>query len=227
MRSINIAIDGPAGSGKSTTAQMVAEKLNYIFIDTGLMYRALTLYCLINKFDINSSSKVTAALEKIRFSYDQHGNIYVNGIKQNITELNSKKVAMKVSIISKIKKVRIFMVKSQRAIVQGTGYILAGRDIGTVVLPNAQLKVFLTATVDKRAQRRVEQARIQGIFLEYDSVYANLQDRDFLDSSRKVGPLKKAKDAIEIDNSNLTLEQIVDLICTMAYEIKSDININQ
>ncbi|WP_375315072.1 (d)CMP kinase [Spiroplasma endosymbiont of Tipula paludosa] len=220
MKQINIAIDGPAGSGKSTTAKLVAKRLHYIFIDTGLMYRALTLYCLVNKIDIDDNRAVIKVLTNIRFSYDANGNIYVNGVKQNSYDLSSKKVVEYVSPISAIKAVRTFMVKSQRAIVQGFGYILAGRDIGTVVLPNAQLKIFLTATVSKRAQRRVEQARQQGIVLELSNVQNNLQDRDRQDSDRKVGPLKKANDAIEIDNSNLSLDQIVDLIATMAYEIK-------
>ncbi|WP_339024606.1 (d)CMP kinase [Spiroplasma endosymbiont of Agriotes lineatus] len=222
MKQINIAIDGPAGSGKSTTAKLVAKRLHYIFIDTGLMYRALTLYCLVNKIDINDNRAVIKVLTNIRFSYDTNGNIYVNGIKQNSYDLISKKVVNHVSLISAIKAVRTFMVKIQRAIVQGFGYILAGRDIGTAVLPNAQLKVFLTATITKRAQRRVEQARQQGIVLELSSVQNNLQDRDRQDSDRKVSPLKKANDAIEIDNSNLSLDQIVDLIVTMVYEIKKN-----
>lgn len=219
MRQINIAIDGPAGSGKSTTAQLVAKRLQYIFIDTGLMYRALTYYCLVNKINVHNHKEVAWVLNNVRFSYDAMGNIYLNGVRQNIVELSSKIVAENVSIISAFKKVRSFMVKNQRSIVQGTGYILAGRDVGTVILPDAELKIFLTATVKKRAQRRVEQARQQGIVLELDKVVNNLQQRDILDSTRKIGPLKQAKDAIVIDNSNLLLDQIVDLIVTMAYEI--------
>ena len=218
MHKINIAIDGPGGSGKSTTAKIVAERLNYIFIDTGLMYRALTLHCLTNNINFKDRKKIVKLLNNLRFSYDTNGSIYVNGIKQNITELNSKEVSENVSLVSKIKAVRVFMVKVQRSIVQGRGYILAGRDIGTVVLPNAQLKVFLTATVSKRAHRRIEQARSQGIILDLKNIEKSLVERDFKDTNRKIGPLKKAKDAIEIDNTNLSLEQIVDLIVTMTYE---------
>jgi cytidylate kinase len=217
MEKIIVAIDGYSSCGKSTIAKSLAKKLNYAFIDTGAMYRATTLYFLDNGIDWNESQAVTEALKNIKIHFES-----LNG--KNTTFLNDKnieneilnmRVSNSVSPVAAISAVRKAMVAQQQMMGNMKGIVMDGRDIGTVVFPNAELKLFITADVDVRAERRTLELKSKGEPIDIEAVKKNLEERDFIDSNRKDSPLRQAKDAIVIDTTNLTFDEQLD----MAYEL--------
>ncbi len=209
-----IAIDGPAGSGKSTSAKLVAQKLNYLYIDTGAMYRAVT-YLAMRKNCLNEIEMVIEIAEKsdLTLKFD-NGITHVFADGEEITEnIRSVVVNKNVSFVSKIKEVRAALVKKQQEMgkISG-GVVMEGRDIGTVVFPEADVKIFLTASIDRRAERRAKEYEAVGTKVSIDEVKNNLLNRDIIDSSRKESPLKQAPDAIVVDTSKVSIAEQVELI---------------
>jgi len=220
-----IAIDGPASSGKSTTAKLLAEKLGYLYIDTGAMYRAITLMAIRNKI-LNDSDKIINLAKKIDIQLKfENGktSVFVDGVDVS-EEIRSMDVSNHVSPVSKIEEVRKIMVEKQRLMGKNGGVVMEGRDITTVVFPEADLKIFLTATIEERANRRVKEYISKGIDIDYQQVVENIKERDRIDSSREVSPLKKSEDAIEIDTSDLTIDEQVNLILEKVNEIMANRN---
>lgn len=232
MKKIIIAIDGYSSTGKSTTAKLVANALQYVYIDTGAMYRAVTYLALQQKF-LSSSEEgkekqsiddqgLLTALEQstISFRYNsQRGasELYLNG--ENIEkEIRSMTVATYVSEVAKIPQIRAYLVNLQRQMGEQKGIVMDGRDIGTVVFPEAELKIFMTASEQIRAQRRFEELQQKGEQASYEQVLKNIQERDYQDTHRTESPLQKAHDAIEIDNSNTTVIEVVSQIVQLAQE---------
>ena len=216
-----IAIDGPAGSGKSTSAKLIAKKLGYVYIDTGAMYRAITYLALENEA-INDESRIIELARncKIDLNYkDGEVIVLLNG--RNISkEIRSAEVNSHVSDVSKISEVRKVLVEKQREMgVKGSGVVMEGRDIGTVVFPNADLKIFLTASLDIRANRRTKEYNENGSKVLVDDIKNNLSSRDKIDSSRNDSPLTKASDAVEVDTTNVTIDEQVNLILEEAKKV--------
>ncbi|HUX92314.1 MAG TPA: (d)CMP kinase [Ignavibacteriaceae bacterium] len=213
-KSFIIAIDGPASSGKSTSAMLVAQKLGYLYIDTGAMYRAITLLAIENKV-LNNSDEVIALANasKIDLVYTA-GTTKVFLNERDVTEdIRSKEVNKFVSPISKISGVREALVKKQRILAQNnSGIVMEGRDIGSVVFPDADVKIFLTASIEQRTVRRVKEYDSKGIKVSVEEIKSNLESRDKIDSSRENSPLIKAPDAFEVDTSKVTIEQQVEII---------------
>jgi len=212
MKKIIIAIDGYSSCGKSTLAKQLAAKLNYRFIDTGAMYRAVTLFMINNQIDIYNTSSVQKALENIRieFKINPSNNLqetYLNS--ENIeNELRTNpRIASIVSDVSAISEVRRFLVKQQQFMGNEKGIVMDGRDIGTVVFPGAELKIFITADPDIRAQRRFDELKEKGQTTTFEEVLANLQKRDHIDTTRDDSPLKKDDDAITLDNSKMSRDE--------------------
>ncbi len=211
---INIAIDGPAAAGKSTISKRVAHQLGYIYIDTGAMYRAITLHVL------NSGEEVIENLEEvdIRFSNDVHRSIFLNGVDVS-SEIRSPEVTANVSRISSIQNVREYLVKMQRVIAEDRGVVMDGRDIGTTVLPKAELKIYMKASPEIRAQRRLEEEKERGIDVDLSTLIQQIIRRDDLDMTREISPLKKADDAILLDTSHMSIEEVESHIIRMAEEL--------
>ena len=206
-----IAIDGPSGSGKSTTARGVANTLGLTYLDTGAMYRALTFGLIRAKIDLHDTKKVCKYLEEINITFDSLNRIIFNGIDVS-SEIRKKVVTSKVSKVSSIQEVRKKMVYLQRKISNNIDCVIEGRDIGTVVFPNADYKFFLTADKMVRARRRMLEFENIGERLEFGEVLAGIEERDKQDSSRIHSPLKKAKDAVNIDSSYLTIDKQIEII---------------
>lgn len=206
-----IAIDGWSSCGKSTMARQLARKLNYIFIDSGAMYRAITLYFLRNEVDTQDEAQIENALLNINLAFQLNpvnGNneIWLNG--ENVDALIREiKVAEKVSEVAALRQVREFAVAQQRVIGQAKGIVMDGRDIGSVVFPDAELKIFMTADPEIRVQRRLKELQVKNPNITIDEVRANLASRDHIDSTRAISPLRKPEDAVVLDNSFLTPEQ--------------------
>lgn len=209
-----IAIDGPAGSGKSTTARLVAKRLGFTYLDTGAMYRALTLKVLESKIDVHSEIEVLALIPVTKIELESQKrrlSVILDG--RDVTrQIRSEQVSRDVSTISTYKGVRDWMIQLQRKIAAQQRIVAEGRDIGTMVFPNARLKIFLTASLAERAKRRQKDISSEGESTPLKQVAADLKQRDFIDSTRNINPLKKADDAIELDTTNLTIEQQVDFI---------------
>ncbi|WP_348655149.1 (d)CMP kinase [uncultured Roseivirga sp.] len=220
MTKINIAIDGLSGCGKSSTAKAVAKALGYKFIDTGAMYRAVTLYMLDKQVDINNPDAVEEALANIRidFRFDsetQKNETFLN--EQNVeTAIRSMRVAGQVSQVAAIKAVRKAMVAQQQAMGKDKGVVMDGRDIGSVVFPDAELKVYMTATTEVRARRRQMELAEKGEKADLTEIMENLEKRDQIDSTRSESPLVKVKDAVEIDTSHLKFEEQVQKVLALA-----------
>ena len=213
-----IAIDGPAGSGKSTTAKKVAAQLNLMHLDTGAMYRAVALYVLdqdIAESHLNNHNQMTQILDKIEIEFsNESNNIFLNG-KDVSVEIRENRVSEFVSEVSAISLVRERMVLLQREIAAGNNVVLEGRDIGTRVFPNADVKVYLNADVNERGQRRFKELMKQGEEITLESVIRDIELRDLKDSSREHSPLEKAKDAIEIDTTKLSIDAQVNEIVSL------------
>ena len=212
-----IAIDGPAGAGKSTIAKKVADSLGYVYIDTGAMYRAFTYELLTSSISLSDIEKITKVLEKTNIEF-KNSEIFLNNL--NVTnEIRSKNVTANVSAVSAIPQVREKLVDLQRKIASESNSILDGRDIGTVVFPNAELKIFLTASVKIRALRRYNELIAKDKNIDINEIEAEIEKRDKLDSSRETSPLIKAADAIEIDTSDLSIDEVANTILKLAEEI--------
>ncbi len=222
-----IAIDGYSGTGKSTLAKQMAKKLNFVYLDTGAMYRGITYYALKNDYIIGNrilKKKLVQQLNQIHFDFNYNGqiqnaDIFLNG--ENIESyIRSIEVSNLVGSIASIKQIREAMVRQQLQIAKGKNIILDGRDIGTAVFPNANLKLFIVASEEIRARRRYKELRQKGENVTYKKVFENLKQRDKLDTTREESPLVKAKDAITIDNSNLTMEAFIDKAIELYNNIK-------
>lgn len=220
MKNIVIAIDGNSGCGKSSTAKVIARKLKYIYIDTGAMYRAVTLFFIKYQIDLKNASDVDSALKQIDISFEYNietgkNETFLNG-KNVENKIRQMEVSNMVSPVSEISMVRRKLVEQQRRLGKEKGVVMDGRDIGTVVFPDAELKIFMTAALEVRALRRQKELMEKNTEVELEEVIENLKNRDNIDSSRADSPLKKAQDAYEIDTSNLTFDeqvnQILDLI---------------
>jgi len=209
-----IAIDGPAASGKSTTAKLVAKKLKVTYLDTGAMYRAVTLQLLRSKIDFVDIDKVSAILDDLIIDMFDHKGVNIVKINdEDVTgEIRSSNVTKYVSEVSALLSVRESMVVMQREIGHKTDCVIEGRDIGTIVFPNADYKFFMVADIKMRAKRRLKEMKQFGIVKSVKEVISELENRDQKDSSRDNSPLRKAKDAIEIDTSNLSIDEQVDKI---------------
>ena len=209
MKHFNIAIDGPAGAGKSTIAKEVARRLGFVYVDTGAMYRTMALHFIRSGIDPKDEQAVAASCRDVDVSLR-----YENGVQQvllggeNVTGLiRTEEVGNMASATSVYKPVREKLVQLQQALARRENVVMDGRDIGTVVLPNAQVKIFLTASPEERAQRRYLELREKGLEAEYDQVLTELKQRDYDDSHRAVAPLVPAEDAIMVDSTGLTREQ--------------------
>lgn len=215
-----IAIDGPAGSGKSTTAKLLAKKLGYLYIDTGAMYRAVTLYAIKNNLLDDEKKIIDLASQlniELKFENGQT-KVSVNG-KDVTEEIRSLEVNQNVSPVSKIEGVRKILVQKQKQMGKNGGVVMEGRDITTVVFPNADVKIYLTASIDERARRRALEFAQKGQQVDIEQVKQNILERDRIDSSRDVSPLTKSPDAVEIDTSNLSIEQQVEQILEEAKKV--------
>ena len=215
MKKITIAIDGHSSCGKSTMAKDLARRVGYIYVDTGAMYRSVTLYALRNGLFNEDGSIKTCELEQqmpqIRITFQLNPetgrpDIYLNGecVEQTIRSLE---VSNHVSPIAALPFVRTAMVAQQQAMGQDGGIVMDGRDIGTVVFPHAELKVFVTASAQVRAQRRYDELQQKGMPADYDEILRNVQERDYIDSHREVSPLRQADDALLLDNSHMTIPE--------------------
>ncbi len=229
MKKITIAIDGYSSTGKSTVAKQLADFLGYVYVDSGAMYRAITLYALQNNFIsenhfdantlIDSLDKITLKFKK-DFS-ENKAEIYLNG--QNVEkEIRTLRVSEFVSPIATLSEVRIKLVQQQQIMGKDKGIVMDGRDIGTVVFPEAELKIFMNANAEQRAKRRYNELLERGDSITYDEILNNVIERDRIDTTRKDSPLKKATDAIEIDNSDMNLEDQFQTILQLAKDRIAD-----
>lgn len=210
-----IAIDGPAGAGKSTIAKILAKKLNIEYIDTGAMYRAITLKALRLGIDMEDENSYGFLDDTVLDIYN--GKFFLDGVDVS-TEIRSIEVTENVSTPSKIRIVRERLVEYQRQISDSKSVVMDGRDIGTVVLPNANLKIYLNASVECRARRRQLERQEQGIIKTLEETIEEIKTRDFKDSTREVSPLRKSDDAVEIDTSNMSIDEVVESIIYLVNE---------
>jgi CMP/dCMP kinase len=219
-KKLSIAIDGPAAAGKSTVAKIVAEKLSYIYIDTGAMYRALTYKAISEKIDLDNEKALyeTLLATEIKLVPSINGQfVYLD--QQNVTaEIRSGIVTNSVSTVAKQQKIREEMVRRQQKLAEGGGVVMDGRDIGTHVLPNAEVKVFLLASVEERAIRRHAENLEKGFPSNLDQLKEEIARRDKIDSERAIAPLKKAADAVEIDTTSLDIADVVEKIMVLVHE---------
>lgn len=226
MKKIIIAIDGFSSCGKSTLAKALAKKLHYAYVDTGAMYRAVTLFFLNNNVDINDRTEVLKALSEIEIHFERtpKGNhVFLNGQDVEL-EIRTMRVAEMVSPVATISSVRRAMVAQQQSMGKRKGIVMDGRDIGTVVFPKAELKVFLTAETDIRTQRRFDELKAKAQDVSFEEVKNNLSERDLIDSNRADSPLRQAEDAILIDNSFLTPEQQLQKVLDLVYHCEIVMN---
>ena len=212
--SINVAIDGPAGAGKSTIAKKLAKELDYIYVDTGAMYRAMALYMIEQKTDIQHMDTVRSACDAItidiRYS-DGEQQVILNG--RNVNDfIRTEAVSEMSSKISAIPEVRAKLLSLQRSLAAASNVIMDGRDIGTHVLPNADVKIFLTASVETRALRRYKELEEKGVSCDLEEIKKDIKERDERDCTRKIAPLRQAEDAVLIDSSDMTIEEVVKAI---------------
>ena len=213
----NVAIDGPAGAGKSTIAKMVAKKLGFIYVDTGAMFRAIALYLLRNNIKEEETEKISSSVEEIQVTI-----AYENGEQQVILNnenvsgfIRTEEVGKMASVAAKNKDVRQKLLELQRSLAQTENVIMDGRDIGTHVLPNAEVKIYLTASSKERARRRHLELTEKGISCDIDTIEKDIIARDEQDMNRAIAPLKKAEDAILLDSSDMTIEEVVEKIMSI------------
>ncbi len=204
-----VAVDGPAGAGKGTITKQVGERLKLLNIDTGAMFRCVTLKLLQEEIDLEEQEKIKDILEVINIELKESGEVFLNG--EDVTKkIRKDEVNNLVSPVSVIPIVREKLLALQRTIAEGKNVIMEGRDIGTTVFPNADIKIYLDATPEERAKRRMKQNQEKGMNSSYEEVLENIIDRDKRDSTREIAPLRKAEDAIYIDSTNLKIEEVVE-----------------
>jgi len=210
----NIAIDGPAGAGKSTIAKRVSKEMGYIYVDTGAMYRALAVHFLKLGLAPQDTEKISEACKdaKVTISYENGvQQVFLNG--ENVTgQLRTEEVGNMASVSSAIGEVRAQLLELQRAMARENDVVMDGRDIGTNILPNADVKVFLTASVSERARRRYLELKEKGVDCKIDDIAKDIEERDYRDSHREIAPLKQAEDAVYIDSSDMTIDEVVEAI---------------
>ncbi|EGQ2850026.1 (d)CMP kinase [Staphylococcus pseudintermedius] len=215
MKAINIALDGPAAAGKSTIAKRVAAQLGMIYVDTGAMYRAITYYYLNNKERFTDFTSLISEID-LRLGYDAEKGQRVFLNDNDVTDfLRENDVTQNVSYVSSIKEVRQFLVQVQQKLAADKGIVMDGRDIGTTVLPDAEVKVYMVASVEERAERRYKDNQERGIESSIEQLKKDIAERDAYDMNREISPLKKAEDAIEIDTTGLSIEQVTDQILSL------------
>jgi CMP/dCMP kinase len=218
LKKLVVAIDGPAASGKSTTAKLVARELGYLYLDTGAMYRAMTLKVLEQKIDIGSEEEIIRIAENTQINFahrDDQIRIFLDN--RDVTKkIRSQAVTAAVSAVSAIERIREVMVREQRRMSAEGGIVVDGRDIGTVVFPNADLKIFMIADVTERARRRQKDLQSEGIDVPVDQLEREITERDRQDSGRYISPLKQASNAIMVDTSRMTIDEQVKLIVDRA-----------
>lgn len=210
----NVAIDGPAGAGKSTIAKLVAKKKGYIYVDTGAMYRGLAIHFLDQGIHAQETDKVIKACQnaQVTIRYEEGvQQVYLNG-KNIASRLREEEVGNMASVTSAIPEVRAKLLELQQNLAHTQDVIMDGRDIGTCVLPNADVKVFLTASVETRAKRRYQELQEKGIACDLEEIKSDIQERDHRDMTREIAPLKQAADAYLIDSSDMTIDEVVDAI---------------
>ena len=211
---MNVAIDGPAGAGKSTIAKLVAKNLGLIYVDTGAMYRAVALYLLESGIDVNDKAAVADKVKgaDVDIKYENGiQNVYLNGV--NVTgRLREEAVGNTASVTSAVPEVRAQIFSLQRGLCDRGGVIMDGRDIGTVVMPDADVKIFLTASSEVRANRRVKELQEKGVEANFEEIKKDIEERDRRDMTREISPLKQADDAILVDTSDMTIEEVVEKI---------------
>lgn len=214
MKNFNIAIDGPAGAGKSTVAKEIAKRLNFVYIDTGAMYRAFGLYYLKKGISLDNEEDVDRYLNDVNIEMENNAGIiklFLN--KEDVTTaIRTEEASRGASKISVYSEVREKMVELQRKMAKKTSVVMDGRDIGTVVLPDADLKIYLTASVEERAKRRYLEQTEKGMNVNLEDIKKDIEERDYRDMHRDVSPLKQASDAVLIDTSNITQEEVVEKI---------------
>lgn len=210
MKNLIVAIDGTAGSGKSTIAKLLAKKYDLTYIDTGAMYRMITLYLLENNIDISDLKEVERVLNTVNLDM-QGDKFYLDNVDVS-TKIREKRINDNVSKVASIKIVRSNLVDLQRKISNNKDVILDGRDVGTVIFPNAQVKIFLIASPEERARRRYNEFLEKKTEITYDEVLKSIKERDHIDSTRDESPFVKADDAIELDSTNLTIEDVINFI---------------
>ena len=215
-----VAIDGPAGSGKGTVTKLVGDKLNLINIDTGATYRCVALETLNQHILSDEKEKIVSILDKIEIEFvnmEEGKKVFLNG--NDVTaKIRSKEVSQIVAQVSSIIEVRLKMVDLQRRLAEGKNVIMEGRDIGTYVFPNADVKIYLDASAEERANRRFKQNQEAGIEMNYDEILKNIKMRDEIDKNKDMGALKQAEDAIYLDSTHLTIEQVVEKIIEIIKE---------
>ena len=208
---ISVAIDGPAAAGKSTVAKIVAKKLGFTYLDTGAMYRAFTWYCLEKGVDCENEAACVNLIPEINIEMKPNNVVLCNGIDVT-TAIRQPRVSGNVSYIASYKDIRLFLVEQQRNMAKNSSVIMDGRDIGTYVLPNAQIKIFQVATVETRAKRRYEENISKGIQCTYEEIEEDVRKRERIDSGRAFAPLKPAEDSILLDTSLMGIEEVVNAI---------------
>lgn len=228
-RKIIVAVDGHSSCGKSTLSKQLAHKLQYNYVDSGSMYRAVTLYALRNNMIKNGlvdTVNLISHLDDISISFkynpiDQKSDTYLNN--ENVeTEIRGLEVSNNVSLVAVIKEVRQAMVKIQKELGKEKGIVMDGRDIGTVVYPDAELKIFMTASPEVRARRRYEELTEKGMDVSFEEILKNVEERDFIDQNREASPLRKADDALILDNGNMSREEQLNWVLTKVNEILHD-----
>lgn len=211
---ISVAIDGPAGAGKSTIAKLASKKLGYIYIDTGALYRSIGYYVISKGGDLDNAESVISCLPEITAEIkfiDEVQHVFING--EDVSDkIRTEEVSKAASKVSAIPKVREFLLEMQRGFAKKYNVIMDGRDIGTVVLPDAQVKIFLTASAEVRASRRYKEQVERGLKVNYDEILADIKERDYRDEHREIAPLKPAADSVYLDTSDFDVEQSADAV---------------
>lgn len=214
MKKIQVAIDGPASAGKSTVAKIVAKKLHFIYCDTGAMYRSVTFAALKNQVKLDDDQALKELLKTIQIRFvpaEPEQRVFVND--EEVTQaIRTPEITNNVSLVSAQPSVRAELTKRQQEIAEAGGIVMDGRDIGTTVLPNAEVKIFLVASVHERAVRRFKENQTKGIDTPLDVLEKEIEERDYKDSHREISPLTQAKDAVLVDTTSLTIDQVVDKI---------------
>lgn len=212
MKKINIAIDGPAGAGKSTIAKNLAKERNMVYVDTGAMYRTIGLYCTRKEIAGDDEATIVSELDNINVSLAYENGeqvIYLNGENVNAF-IRTPEAGVMASAVSRFGKVRERMVELQQNLARTTSVVMDGRDIGTVVLPDAEVKIYLTASSEVRAKRRYDELVAKGMECDLATLQKEIEERDYRDMNREVSPLKKAEDAVELDTSDMTIAEVVE-----------------